>query len=203
MASLLKLHVLILLLLLNSFATASSAISGGEASPECGKSEGSCRNVSEALKFKLIAIASILIASMIGVCLPLFSRAISAFKPEKDLFAVVKAFASGVILATGYMHVLPDSIDSLSSDCLAETPWRRFPFSTFVAMLSAVATLMVDSFSMSYYRKRFEDHEEVRNNGVVGHEILGHIDHVNGKIEEGRINDKGSELIRHRVVAQV
>ncbi|XWS23034.1 hypothetical protein CRYUN_Cryun29cG0086700 [Craigia yunnanensis] len=105
------------------------------------------------MKLKIIAIVIILLASMIGVCLPLFSRLMPALRPEKDLFTVVKAFASGVILAIGYMHVLPDSFDDLMSECLPENPRRKFPFTTFVAMLSAVMTLMVDSFAMSIYKK--------------------------------------------------
>ncbi|MBA0842860.1 hypothetical protein Goarm_000099, partial [Gossypium armourianum] len=51
------------------------------------------------------------------------------------------------------MHVLPDPFDGLMFDCLPENPWRKFPFTTFVAMLSAIVTLMVYSFAMSVYRK--------------------------------------------------
>ncbi|XWS64135.1 hypothetical protein CRYUN_Cryun06bG0160700 [Craigia yunnanensis] len=91
---------------------------------------------------------------MIGLCSPLFSRFVTALRPDKDLFMVVKAFASGVILATVYMHVLPDAFNDLMSDCLPENPWRKFPFTTFVAMLSTLLTLMVDSFAMSMYKKR-------------------------------------------------
>ncbi|PPD82203.1 hypothetical protein GOBAR_DD20861 [Gossypium barbadense] len=106
------------------------------------------------MKLKIIAIVAILLSSMIGVSLPLFSGQFPSLKPDRDLFTIVKAFASGVILATGYMHVLPDSFNDLMSGCLPENPWRKFPFTTFVAMLSAVLTLMVDSFAMSVYKKR-------------------------------------------------
>uniref|UniRef100_J3LRE9 Fe(2+) transport protein 1 n=1 Tax=Oryza brachyantha TaxID=4533 RepID=J3LRE9_ORYBR len=44
--------------------------------------------------------------AVVGVCLPLFARSVPALRPDRNLFVVVKAFASGVILATGYMHVL-------------------------------------------------------------------------------------------------
>ncbi|WCJ35749.1 Zinc transporter 7 [Euphorbia peplus] len=160
---------------------------------ECGKSEGGiCHNTKKALKLKIIAIAAILVSSMIGVCLPLLTRTVQAFHPDKNLFTVVKCFASGVILATGYMHVLPDSFECLQSPCLPENPWRKFPFTTFVAMLSAVVTLMVDSLTMSYHnkcKKIGENEEKIEN-----HEI---------KVEEGEI-EKGSQvLLRHRVVAQV
>ncbi|KAK4766844.1 hypothetical protein SAY87_008486 [Trapa incisa] len=66
---------------------------------------------------------------------------------------MVKAFSAGITLGTGFMHVLPDSFDMLSSDCLPETPWHKFHFTGFVAMLSAIFTLMVDSLTTSIYRK--------------------------------------------------
>lgn len=152
---------------------------------------------------KIIAIAAILVMSMLGVCLPLFSRSVPALQPDKNLFVVVKAFASGVILATGYMHVLPDSFDDLTSECLPERPWRKFPFATFVAMLSAVVCMMVDSFSMSRYRKSFlraTGDGDAENNAKNGCAESGHGHEM--KIEEG-INDKDSQLMRNRVVAKV
>ncbi|KAK7381684.1 hypothetical protein VNO80_00230 [Phaseolus coccineus] len=62
------------------------------------KLEGGCRDKVESLKLKVIAIFSILATSMIGVSLPLFSRLIPALQPDRDLFVLVKAFASNVIL---------------------------------------------------------------------------------------------------------
>ncbi|XP_062212009.1 fe(2+) transport protein 1-like [Phragmites australis] len=115
--------------------------------------DGACHNVPKALRLKLIAIPTILVASVIGVCLPLFSRAVPALRPDRNLFVVVKAFASGVILATGYMHVLPDSFNNLSSPCLPKKPWGDFAFTAFVAMLAAVFTLMVDSLMLTFYNR--------------------------------------------------
>ncbi|KEH35204.1 ZIP metal ion transporter family protein [Medicago truncatula] len=43
-----------------------------------------------------------------------------------------EAFA-GVILATGFIHVLPDAFENLTSPCLKEHPWGDFPFTGFVA----------------------------------------------------------------------
>ncbi|CAD6213936.1 unnamed protein product [Miscanthus lutarioriparius] len=112
---------------------------------------GKCHSVASALRLKLIAIPSILLASVLGVCLPLFSRSVPALRPDGNLFVVVKAFASGVILGTGYMHVLPDSFNDLTSPCLPRRPWAEFPFTAFVAMLAAVFTLMVDSLMLSFH----------------------------------------------------
>ena len=116
--------------------------------------DGACHNVPKALRLKLIAIPTILISSVIGVCLPLFARSVPALQPDRSLFSIVKAFASGVILSTGYMHVLPDSFNNLNSPCLPKKPWGDFPFTTFVAMLAAVFTLMVDSLMLTFYNRK-------------------------------------------------
>nr|AAP92124.1 iron transporter Fe3 [Oryza sativa Japonica Group] len=121
--------------------------------PDQAAADGACHDVPRALRLKLIAIPTILVSSVVGVCLPLLSRSVPALRPDGGLFAVVKAFASGVILATGYMHVLPDAFNNLTSPCLPRKPWSEFPFAAFVAMLAAVSTLMADSLMLTYYKR--------------------------------------------------
>ncbi|XP_066386525.1 fe(2+) transport protein 1-like [Miscanthus floridulus] len=142
--------------------------------------DGACRNVPKALRLKLIAIPTILVASIIGVCLPLFSRSVPALRPDRNLFVIVKAFASGVILATGYMHVLPDSFSNLTSPCLPRKPWADFSFTTFVAMLAALFTLMVDSLMLTFYnRRKGGGNTSGRRTGaaVADHESPAHDEH--------------------------
>ncbi|ONK74445.1 uncharacterized protein A4U43_C03F6320 [Asparagus officinalis] len=196
---------LLLLLLLLISSTISFAAN------ECSApSRGECYDKPKALKLKLIAIATILISSMIGVCLPLFTRSIPALSPDRNLFALVKAFASGVILATGYMHVLPDSFDNLSSPCLPESPWRKFPFTAFVAMLSAVFTLMVDSLMLTFYKGKSGSKgsgivEVVDCESPLGNEIVhghGH-GHGHGALMVDGKDGEESRLRRNRIIAQV
>jgi zinc transporter 1/2/3 len=141
--------------------------------------DGACRNVPKALRLKLIAIPTILVASVIGVCLPLFSRSVPALRPDRNLFVIVKAFASGVILATGYMHVLPDSFSNLTSPCLPRKPWADFSFTTFVAMLAALFTLMVDSLMLTFYNRKKGGNTSGRRTGaaVADHESPAHDEH--------------------------
>ncbi|KAE8669764.1 Fe(2+) transport protein 1 [Hibiscus syriacus] len=73
---------------------------------ECQTETNSCTNKKKALPFKIIAIFSILITSIVGVTAPLLMRSIPALQPDKSLFVIVKCFTAGIILATGFMHVL-------------------------------------------------------------------------------------------------
>ncbi|KAF8408586.1 hypothetical protein HHK36_004649 [Tetracentron sinense] len=177
-------------------------------SGECScDSEKEQRNRTEALKFKLVAFASILVASAIGVCLPIFGKKIPALRPENDIFFMIKAFAAGVILATGFIHVLPDAFENLTSPCIAENPWGNFPFTGFIAMMSAIGTLMVDTFAASYYnRSHFNKAQPV----IVDEEHASHV-HVHTHATHGHAHgsafvseDSGSsDLVRNRVISQV
>ncbi|BBH01279.1 zinc transporter 10 precursor [Prunus dulcis] len=164
-------------------------------SDECGSETNSCNDKSGAVSLKVIAITTILVTSMIGVSLPLATRSIPP----------------GIILATGFMHVLPDSFDMLSSNCLKENPWHKFPFSGFVAMLSAIVTLMVDSMATSIYSKRCRTGVIPENGTVAAVEVdqemaavgagHGHFHAHSHDIVKGGNED--SQLPRYRVVAMV
>ncbi|XP_051128558.1 fe(2+) transport protein 1 [Andrographis paniculata] len=169
-----------------------------------------CRNQSEAFKLKLIAIPAILVTSMVGVSLPILARSVPSLHPDRDVFLVIKCFASGVILATGCMHVLPDSMDSLGSDCLPEKPWKKFPFSALVFMLSALFTLAIDSFAMSFYKRRVLARKGDHGRGGAGLDVVGHRGHGHGHgrvVGFGTLDGGGAssdhQLIRYRIVAQV
>ncbi|XP_070051461.1 probable zinc transporter 10 [Nicotiana tomentosiformis] len=196
-------HIAIILILISIFTP--QALSVVE---DCGAEEdNSCVNKSKALGLKIIAIVSILITSMIGVCLPLVTRSIPALSPERSLFVIVKAFAAGIILATGFMHVLPDSFDMLSSSCLKENPWHKFPFTGFVAMLSAIFTLAIDSMATSLYSKKNKAGVIPESQAQGGDQEMGAGNHVHSHHHHGSFSTKdgvdGTKLLRYRVIAMV
>ncbi|CAK7345198.1 unnamed protein product [Dovyalis caffra] len=180
----------------------------GECTCDAGEEEES--NKSEALKYKAAAIASILFAGFLGVGLPILGKSIPALSPEKNIFFIIKAFAAGVILSTGFIHVLPDAFESLTSPCLDENPWGKFPFTGFVAMVSAIGTLMVDCLANSYFSRLHLNKAQPEENigdeekaAVESHE--GHV-HVHTHATHGHSHgsiDSSSQLIRHRVITQV
>ncbi|MCL7029813.1 hypothetical protein MKW94_021669 [Papaver nudicaule] len=180
----------------------------------CDSGNGEKRNKKEALKYKLTAIASILVASGIGVCTPILGKRISALRPENNIFFMIKAFAAGVILATGFIHVLPDAFENLTSPCLKENPWG-FPFTGFIAMMSAIGTLMVDTFATSYYKRSHynkalpvnRDEEQIGEHAghvhVHTHATHGHAHGASFANLDTTVDSSSSELIRNRVISQV
>ncbi|XP_051217881.1 zinc transporter 3-like [Lolium perenne] len=164
-----------------------------------------------ATKLKLVAIASILTAGAAGVLVPVLGRSMAALRPDGDIFAV-KAFAAGIILATGMVHILPAAFDSFTSPCLHKGGGSRssFPFAGLVAMTVAMATMVIDSLAAGYYRSsHVSKAQPVDSIDIPDHagDEEGRTDHVHtqGEVviiispEEASIAD----TIRHRVVSQV
>ncbi|KAL9227061.1 hypothetical protein vseg_002798 [Gypsophila vaccaria] len=194
----------------------------------CDSRESSFDDRTVTLKYKLGALGAILGAGGVGVALPLVGKRVSVLRPENDVFFMIKAFAAGVILATGFIHILPDAFESLTSPCLPESPWGNFPFAGLVAMAASIGSLMVDTLATGHYKKmHFRDGENNNNsnsnNKVVDEERSGdHVGHVHvhthathghahghaggggsGGGGDGEVEQSVLELVRHRVTAQV
>jgi zinc transporter 1/2/3 len=184
-------------------------VSSDSCTCETKQTKGNNEN-NEAFHYKLGSIASVLVCGALGVSLPLLSKRIPILSPKNDIFFMIKAFAAGVILATGFIHILPEAFESLNSPCLKEKPWGDFPFAGLVAMLSSIATLMVDSFASSYYQRRhFNSSKQVpHEDEEKGDEHVGHI-HVHTHATHGHTHGStshdsiSSELIRQRIISQV
>ncbi|KAF8731820.1 hypothetical protein HU200_015759 [Digitaria exilis] len=108
---------------------------------------------------KVAAFFSILVCGALGCLLPVLGRRVPALRADGDVFFLVKAFAAGVILATGFIHILPDAFDKLTSPCLPSGgPWQSFPFAGLGAMVGTIGTLVVDTVATGYFtRLHFKD----------------------------------------------
>ncbi|XP_021726443.1 zinc transporter 7-like [Chenopodium quinoa] len=193
----------------------------GQDASECeAAASGGCYDKEKSLKLKVIGIFTILVASMIGIGLPLFSTAFPALHPDRNAAVIVKILAAGVILSTGFMHVLPDSWNNLTSPCLPENPWRIYPWSTFIAMVTTVLTMMMDTVATAYFKKkglkRMHAHCGGNHNigggvGVVhnmqspreGDMEMVDQSHNNNKEQVVVAQEKETQLLRYRIVAQV
>ncbi|KAF7041208.1 hypothetical protein CFC21_051032 [Triticum aestivum] len=199
MAANLKLAALCLLLLVSSLPLLARA----ECECEAGEEE---HDKAGALKLKIIAIFCILVASAAGCAIPSLGRKFPALSPDKDLFFAIKAFAAGVILATAFVHILPEAFERLGSPCLVDGPWQKFPFAGFVAMLAAIATLIVDTIATGYFQRAHAKN----TSAAVGYVEASDSEQAHGGHSHGvsaviasSFSDDGAKLIRHRVISQV
>ncbi|KAJ1376056.1 Zinc/iron permease [Sesbania bispinosa] len=139
-------------------------------------------------------MASILIASLIGVCLPILTKNSSYLNPENNFYFLVKAFAAGVILATGFIHILPDAFEALTSPCIGEKPWGMFPFSGFVAMIAAIGTLIMEALVMGYHKR-----SEIRKAQPLNEDEEAHV-HSLALASETL---DSPDLLRYSIVSQI
>lgn len=164
--------------------------------------EDSYHKVSEALKYKLIAMATVFVSSLIGVCIPIFAKKCSYLNPENDFYFLVKAFAAGVILATGFIHILPDAFEALTSPCIGEKPWGMFPFSGFVTMVAAIGTLIMEALIMGYHkRSEMKKSQPLDENDETHHSDNGSSHAHNFSIASDRLDS--TNRLRYTIVSQV
>ncbi|GAB4850272.1 hypothetical protein Ancab_029570 [Ancistrocladus abbreviatus] len=161
------------------------------------------RDKTIATKYKFIGFGLILIAGALGISLPILGKKIRTSKHGNSLFTIVKSFAGGVILGTGAVHIAPDAFESLTSPCLDENPWGKFPFAGLIVGISIMGTMMIDVLANSYFSKI--GHEPVEEEDIEGHaDDRGNAGH--GHLHGPATSTKDStwlDLLRHRVIAQV
>ncbi|KAH7651312.1 Zinc/iron permease fungal/plant protein [Dioscorea alata] len=183
-----------------------------------GKETEECRNDAVALRLKCVAIVLILLAGAVGVAIPLVGSHRRMIRTDGKPFALAKALAAGVILATGFVHMLHDAEEAFENPCLPGVPWREFPFAGFVAMLAALGTLVVDFVATQLYARKAEVEEPVEEEaegirvplvaeggekmhivGMRAHAAAHRHSHGNEIEDDG----EGSGHARHAVVSQI
>ncbi|KAG8068344.1 hypothetical protein GUJ93_ZPchr0005g14847 [Zizania palustris] len=178
---------------------------------DCATDGAAGRDKARALRLKIVAIFCILAGSAIGAAIPSLGGRFPALRPDTDVFLSVKAFAGGVILATGLVHILPAGFEALGSPCLVGGPWKRFPFAGMVAMVSAIGTLVVDTVATGYFHRTDAKRKATT---VVDEPTPPTVDleasddhshnHAHGMSVVSAPPAAGDDdLVRHRVISQV
>ncbi|VAH02871.1 unnamed protein product [Triticum turgidum subsp. durum] len=111
-----------------------------------------CRDGAAAARLKTGSLLAILIASAVGVCLPVaLTRAFRGRDGYARGLLLVKCYAAGVILSTSLVHVLPDAYAALADCAVASRrPWRDFPFAGLLCLVGALLALLVDLSASSH-----------------------------------------------------
>ncbi|XP_044961885.1 zinc transporter 10-like isoform X2 [Hordeum vulgare subsp. vulgare] len=147
-----------------------------------------CRDEAAALRLKVVAVAAILVAGAAGVAIPLVGRRWRggvAAGGGRSTFVLAKAFAAGVILATGLVHMMHDAEEKFQDPCLQDSLWRRFPFAGSIAMLASLVTLVVDFLGTQFY-----EHKQ-REAAAAAAATSAHDETAAALLEDGR--NAGSE----------
>lgn len=108
------------------------------------------------LSLQIGSIFIILGVSILGVMIPIAGRFFPVLKVGDYTFVVFKSFGIGVILATGFIHMLTPSFNMLSSPCL-QPFWGEYEAWTgLFALLGVYLVQSIQSFALSLKNKGTE-----------------------------------------------
>lgn len=113
---------------------------------------------------RISAVFVIFAVSAIGSFLPLLLKKSTFFKVPDWCFFVTRYFGSGVIVATGFIHLLAEANEALSNTCLGGV-WEEYPWAEGICMIGVFLMFFFDTLA----HKKIE--EKVRLNMIANEEI--------------------------------
>jgi len=85
----------------------------------------------------------VLIASALGILLPLIAKHKPGWRTSGYFFAVGKHIGTGVLLALGFIHLLGPAVEQLANECLG-APWTEYPFGMLFALVATLTMHMIE-----------------------------------------------------------
>lgn len=101
---------------------------------------------------RILAVFMVLISSSIGVYFPILSSSYSFIKLPNWCWFIAKFFGSGVIVATGFIHLLEPASDDLSQDCLGGT-FADYPWAFGICLMSLFVVFLTEIIAQYYVEK--------------------------------------------------
>lgn len=106
----------------------------------------SCGNINDYdgnINLRILSVFIILISSGLGACFPVLSSRYSFIKLPDWCFFFAKFFGSGVIVTTGFVHLLQPASESLSNPCLGGT-FGEYPWAFGICLMSLFALFFLE-----------------------------------------------------------
>ncbi|GAA6033172.1 hypothetical protein JCM8097_002981 [Rhodosporidiobolus ruineniae] len=125
------------------------------------------------------AIFIILVTSVFGTYFPILSKRIPTLQRHVPggVFEFAKFFGSGVILATGFIHLLEPATDELSSPCIGAA-WGDYPYAFAFCLISLFGVFVIQ---MVFFRLGSEKLAKLGIAQAPHIHVVGHPGHVQGQ----------------------
>lgn len=104
---------------------------------------------------RISAVFVVLVGSGLGSMFPVLSSRYSFIRMPWWCFFIAKYFGSGVIVATGFIHLLEPASDSLGSDCLHGT-WQLYPWAFGICLITLFAMFLMELLSFHFVERKLE-----------------------------------------------
>lgn len=149
----------------------------------------STNNVSEG--FHIGAIFIVLSAGFLGVVAPAILVRKNILSLDDKKFIIGKAFSGGIILGTGFIHMLPEAQNQLNESL------PDFPFSGLFAGMAAILSLIIEQIAFEQIKKIMHMHNSSKEKNVESVHLhfetaqeINKNTNANGEQKNG--NDKGN-----------
>ncbi|AET39270.1 low-affinity Zn(2+) transporter ZRT2 Ecym_4202 [Eremothecium cymbalariae DBVPG len=129
---------------------------------------------------RVVAIFVILITSAIGTIFPLLSTNYSRIRLPSYCFFFAKYFGSGVIVATGFIHLLQPANENLSNECLGGV-FAQYPWAFAICMMALFSLFFVEINTHHFVHKS----NRLAENGNVSGKSL--------KDEDSQLDSKAAD----------
>ncbi|CDO93984.1 unnamed protein product [Kluyveromyces dobzhanskii CBS 2104] len=103
---------------------------------------------------RVLALFIIMISSAMGAYFPILSSRFSFIRLPDWCFFIAKFFGSGVIVATGFIHLLEPAVDALSNSCLGGT-FAEYPWAFGICLMSLFALFFSECITRYYTNKSY------------------------------------------------
>lgn len=104
---------------------------------------------------RILSVFMLLISSGIGAFFPILASKYSFVKLPDWCFFAAKHFGSGVIIVTGFLHLLQPAVYSLGQECLGGT-FVEYPWAFGICLMSLFALFFVEIVTHNYASKAVE-----------------------------------------------
>lgn len=101
---------------------------------------------------RILAVFMILISSALGTFFPILSSKYSFIRLPNWCWFIAKFFGSGVIVATGFIHLLEPAADALGNECLGGT-LADYPWAFGICLMSLFVLFLSEIVAHHYVAK--------------------------------------------------
>ncbi|KAH8549058.1 Zinc/iron permease [Umbelopsis sp. PMI_123] len=149
------------------------------------------------LGMHIAAMFIIMVASGLGAFIPVFSKIFPAFRVSGKIITLGKFAGSGIILATGFIHMLPSAMANLTSPCLPAVFNTGYTaFASLFAMTAALAMQLIEHLASEHAQKRQE--ANAKQDAEASQTVEKIIDPRRDVSHEGTITRSQETLISHK-----
>ncbi|KAH3681380.1 hypothetical protein WICPIJ_007649 [Wickerhamomyces pijperi] len=149
---------------------------------------------------RILSIFMILISSSFGTFFPLLASRFSFVRLPDFCWFFAKFFGSGVIIATGFMHLLQPASEALSNDCLGDS-WTGYPWAFAICLISLFVLFFTEIIAHYFVAKATgafgEEDIEMHTHSHFGNPSSQSHNHSSGSGTSGSTNTNNNTKHEH------